>query len=221
MKIKSDFIWAVILIGLTSLSFSLGMKKASMTAEDRLEGKMQEIRLLEKKNEQLSDELKSRGIFSYPQANVVSKPREATVMVIITLNGKDPITNLRLRRNLLENYSEQEHLQFSGEGTFTDLGTLKPHNPSAFPITISGNELAIKLSFEANHQKWHQYIWLKKQADGKLSSFWIITNKNSVIIDKHIDAGFPTDKNGIRLSEEQRILYSDLELNSIFPFTPA
>lgn len=220
MKINSDLIWTVILLGLTTLTFFLGMEKGSITAEDQLKNKLEEIKILEIKNEQLSEELKSRGVFSYPQANVVSGSKETTAMVLVTLNGKDPITNLKLRKNLIENYSEQEFRMFSGEGNFIDLGTLKPHNPSAFPISLSNKELSVQLLYESDRKNWHQYMWLRKNTDGKLSSFWIITNENSVIIDKHIDPGFPTDTNGrIQISKERRLEYSELELNSIFPTT--
>ncbi|WP_029038883.1 hypothetical protein [Salinimicrobium xinjiangense] len=220
MKINSDIIWAIILLGLTSITFLLGMKKGSMTAEDQLQDNLEEIRILQIKNEQLSEELKSRGVYSYPQANVFSKPQEATAMVLITLNGKDPIKNLSLRRKLVPNFSELEHLNFSVDEISTDLGTLKPHNPSAFPISLSENELAIQLLFETNRKKWFQYIWLKKQTGDKYSSFWIITNENSVIIDKHIDPDFPTDEEGrINLYKGKSITYPDLELNSIFPST--
>ena len=50
MKIKSDLVWAIVLIGLAAASFFLGMTQSGLETEAQLEQKMEEIRLLENKN---------------------------------------------------------------------------------------------------------------------------------------------------------------------------
>ena len=219
MKIKSDLVWAIVLIGLAAASFFLGMTQSGLETEAQLEQKMEEIRLLENKNQQLSEELRSRGVFSYPQANIISKLQDSVAMVLITLNGKDPINDLRLTRNVIYNYSEAENIQDKAQqGKTSHLGTLRSHNPSAFDIPLDQDEVAILLEYEADKKEWHQHIRIKKTEEGKIKSFWVITNRNSVIIDKHIDPGFPTDPEGnVVLQKGQKIRYSDLELNSLFP----
>ncbi|MCY2685888.1 hypothetical protein [Salinimicrobium sp. TH3] len=217
MKINSDFVWAIILLGLATAAFLLGMKKGSINAEDQLEKRIEEIRILENKNQQLSEELRSRGVYSYPQANIISKMQDSIAMVLITLNGKDPIQNLKVRRKVHYDYSLSKDTLYSQDVKFTDLGTLKPHNPSAFEIPLPGKEAAVHLEYEANRKQWHQYIWLRKPGNGTIKSFWVITNNNSVIIDRHIDPGFPTNKEGeVVLLKDRSINYADLEMNSIF-----
>lgn len=217
MKIKSDLVWAIILLALAAISFFLGMKKGSMGAEDQLEDKLEEIKILESQNQQLSDELSSRGVYSYPQANIMSKPLDSFAMALITLNGKDPIEDLKLRRNMVYNYSAVDASEAQPKGKLSDLGTLKSHNPSAFEIPLTENEVGIHFEYESNRKKWHQYIRIKRSDDGKIRSFWVLTNDNSVIIDKHIDPGFPTDEAGqVTIWKDQKVDYSDLEMNSIF-----
>ncbi len=142
-------------------------------------------------------------------------------MALITLNGQDPIKNLKLRRRVIEDYSQVERDVFTGagqEGKFTDLGTLKPHNPSAFNIPLNTNEVALQLNYESRQNKWHQYIWIKKSKDGKIRSFWVITNENSLVIDKHLDPDFPVNADGqIKLWQGKSIDYSALEMSSTFP----
>ena len=221
MKVNSDFIWAVVLLAVAAVSFFLGIKKGSIGAEDQLQDQLKEIRLLEDKNQQLSDELTSRGIYSYPQANIVSKVKDSVAMALITLNGKDAIENLKVRRNLFRNYSRiQSNIatEAASSGKLTDLGILRQHNPSAFDVPITGKEVAIQLDFESGRNKWQQYIWIKKSGDGKIKTFWIITNGNSQIIDKHIDPDFPVNVDGkVVLWEDRSIDYSNLEMNSTFP----
>lgn len=217
MKIKADLVWAVVLVGLAAASFLLGMKKSTLETEDELEETRREIRLLENKNQQLSEELMSRGIYSYPQANVVSDGQDSVAMVLITLNGKDPIQDLQLRREIIFHNSLTSGFKDELSGKFTDLGTLKPHNPTALEIPITTKEVALQLNFESKSKEWQQYIWIKKNEVGNIKSFWVITNQNSVIIDKHMDPGFPTDNEGnIVLFKNEQIRYSELELNSIF-----
>lgn len=219
MKLKSDLVWAIVLIGLAAASFFLGMKKSSLETEAALEDKLEKINLLESKNQQLSEELRSRGVFSYPQANTISKLQDSAATVLITLNGKDPIEDLRLQRKVTYSYSKsQATAEKDSKGKTFDLGTLKPHNPSAFDISLTEEEVAIHLEYSSKRKKWHQYLRLKKTKDGKIKSFWVITNQNSVVIDKHIDPGFPTDPEGkVVLWKDQSLKYSELEMNSIFP----
>lgn len=218
MHYKSDLVWAVVLIGLAAASFFLGMKKSSLETEAQLKDKLEEIRLLENKNQQLSEELQSRGVFGYPQANIVSKLQDSVAMVLITLNGKDPIEDLRLKRKVIYDYSGIEAMaEEDQKGKLADLGTLKPHNPSAFDIPLTGEEVAIHLEYKSKRKQWHQYIRVKKTADGEIRSFWVITNQNSVVIDKHIDPGFPTNREGkVTLWKDSSVDYSELEMNSVF-----
>lgn len=219
MKLKSDLVWAIVLIGLAAASFFLGMKKSSLETEAALEDKLEKIRLLESKNQQLAEELRSRGIFSYPQANIISKLQDSVATVLITLNGKDPIEDLRLQRKMIYDYSQRPAMtEGDTRGKTFDLGTLKPHNPSAFEIPLSQEEVAIHLEYTSKRKQWHQYIRLKKTKNGKIKSFWVITNQNSVVIDKHIDPAFPTDlEEKVVLWKDQGLNYGDLEMNSIFP----
>ena len=218
MKLNSDFVWALVLIGLAAASFFLGIKKSSLETEDQLHEKLEEIRLLENKNQQLSEELRSRGIFSYPQANVVSKSQDSVATVLVTLNGKDPIEDLRLKRRIIYNYSESEATaEESSNGKISHLGTLKAHNPSAFDIPLTKDEVAIHLEYQSKNKQWYQFIRVKKTKEGKIKSFWVITNQNGVIIDKHIDSDFPTDMEGkVILWKETGVDYSGLEMTSIF-----
>ena len=218
MKITSDIIWAVVLLVVAAASFLIGRKKESLKTEELLNEKLEEIKVLENKNQQLSEELTSRGIYSYPQANIISKKKDSVAMVLISLNGKDPIENLKLRRNVLADYSTALSSTPERKGKLTDLGTLKPHNPSAFDIPLEGEEIALQLDFESKKNKWKQYVWIKKSEDGKIKSFWVITNENSVVVDKHIDPGFPLDtEEKVVLSNGQSLDYSELKMNSIFP----
>ncbi|MCX2837274.1 hypothetical protein OQ279_03845 [Salinimicrobium sp. MT39] len=218
MKINSDLIWALALLAVAAASFFLGMNKEKLKNEELLEERLAEIEILEKKNQQLSEELTSRGIYSYPQATVVSKLKAAVATVLISLNGQDPIPNLKLRRNVIFNYSGKENLQLDQKGKFSDLGTLKPHNPSAFDIPLEEKEIALHLEFDSKKNQWHQYIWIKTGTNGDIATFWVITNENSAVIDKHIDPEFPTDEEEkVLLWKGERIHYSDLKMNSIFP----
>lgn len=221
MKIKSDVIWAIVLLLVAIASFFLGVQRGSLSTEEELEEKLKEIEILKNKNQQLSEELTSRGIYSYPQANLVSKAQDASAMVLITLNGQDPIKNLKVRRKVIENYSQSKDYRASETGTsgrWTDLGTLKPHNPSAFEIPLNQQEVAIQLDYESGRNTWRQYIWLKRANDNKIQTFWIITNGNSQIIDKHIDPGFPKEaEDQITLWKDKKVEYSNLRMNSVFP----
>ena len=221
MKISSDLVWAVILVALATASYFLGVKRGSLSSEDLIEEQEKQIGILQKENQQLSKELESRGIFSYPQANVISKMEDSVALALITLNGKEPISDLKLRRKLIYNYSEVNSLENLEQGKITDLGTLRPHSPAAFEIPLTGKEIAMHLEYTSRQKKWHQYIWIRKSKGGKIHSFWVITNKNSVIIDKHIDQNFPTDPEGqVVLWKNEKIDYSNLEMSTIFPPAP-
>lgn len=218
MKINSDFIWALVVLVVATASFFLGMKKESLKTEELFQEKMEEIKVLENKNQQLSEELTSRGIFSYPQATIIPQPGEDYATVLISLNGKDPINNLEVDRNIVYNYSSKEAPDPGSKGKHYDLGNLKPHNPSAFELPLESGEVSLQLEYKSNRKIWHQYIWLRKTAENEVKSFWLITNENSVVIDKHIDPGFPTNSEGkVVLWKGESIHYSDLKMNSTFP----
>lgn len=221
VKVKSEVIWALLLIGTAAIFFFLGTRTARLEADEESKVIMREradkISALEEKIHQLSDELASRGIFSYPQANVVSKMQDSVAMVLITLNGKDHIENLKLKRKVIYDYSKGNSAKAVESEKMYDLGILKPHNPAAFDIPLPQQEVALHITYESNRKKWQQYILIKKAQDGKIRSFWVITNQNSVVIDKHMDSGFPVDAQGmIRFWNGESVEYSDLELNSIF-----
>ena len=221
MKINSDFKWAVILLIVAVAAFFLGIHKGGLAAEDLLQEQLERIRILEDKNQQLSEELTSRGIFSYPQATIISKPKDSVAMALITLNGKDAIENLTLKRKIFQNYSLVQSSEASGFASMeksNDLGTLKAHNPSAFDIPLEEREVAVQLDYKTSKNRWHQYIWIKKSGNGKIKTFWIITNGDSQVIDKHIDPAFPVNAEGkVVLWEDSQVDYSEVEMNSTFP----
>ena len=210
---------SILFLGLLALSFYLGTLRGNLETEDRfrtqLEELSEEIKILRQKNQQLSEELTSRGIFSYPQANVVSKMRDSAATVVITLNGKDEIEDLVVERSIISGPGEADWTRHEGS---TYFGTLKAHNPAAFNIPVKKDEVGIRLSFKTEEKEWQQYIKLRKTADGKIKSFWVITNGDSQVIDKHIDKGFPVDDEGkVRLWNGLRVNYSDIRMNTTFP----
>lgn len=218
MKIRSDFILTIILLIVVVASFFLGMKKGSMEAEELLEKKLEENTVLENKNQQLSEELISRGIYSYPQATIIPKMEDSVAMVLISLNGEEPIKDLKLRRAVFFNFSSMGSSKPSPKGKLTDLGDLKPHSPSAFDIPLEGEEVSMQLEYSSKKDKWHQYIWIRRSEDDQIKSFWVITNESSVVIDKHIDTGFHSDtEEKVVPWEDQTLNYTDVKMNSIFP----
>lgn len=224
MKIKSDLTWAVLLIGTAAISFYLGTRTGTLETEGTLKREVEEstekITVLENKIDQLSEELRSRGIYSYPQANVVSEKNDDTATVVINLNGKDAIPDLEIERRLITDYSGNADGNFEeleNKGKTTHIGTLSAHNPVAFDIEKFQEELAMDLIFKSERNSWHQYIRARKNEQGEIKTFWIITNGGSEVIDKHIDEGFPTDDEGnIILGKNKKMKYSDIKMNSVF-----
>lgn len=223
MKKKTDLIWASLLILTAVLFFYLGNRTGSIgTKEDltnKIEKKDETITALEGKLQQLSDELTSRGIYSYPQAHLVSYDNDSTATVLINLNGRDAIRNLVIERSLIYDYSgnTQHHIKDNQPAsTRASIGTLTAHNPVAFNIKEIKNEVAVELIYRSDRNQWHQYLWANRTPGGELKTFWVITNSDSQVIDKHIDEGFPTRQDGYVLPG--KINYSDIRMNS--PFNP-
>lgn len=223
MKIKSDVIWAGLLIGTAAISIYLGSKGGSFQTEEALieeiETKNKKIKILENKILQLSEELTSRGIFSYPQANLVTTKEDTITNVVITLNGRDEIDNLEITRKLKNNSPFQPENQ-KVKVIKVSIGTLNAHNPVNFEIENFQKEILIELKFSSGKDQWNQYIIARKTPAGKIRSFWVITNSESEVIDKHIDEGFPAVNNNIVLpGEDREVKYSEIKMNSHFkPF---
>lgn len=224
MKIKSEIIWAILLIGTAAISFYMGSRKGESESKKALrtniEQKAEKITILENKNQQLSEKLISRGIYNYPQASAVSNEENSLLMVLITLNGNDALQNLELRRKIIPNYSNvstEELAKYKGTDIVSDLGTLKAHQPAALNVPLTSEEIAINLIYRTQDQRWQQHMRFKQAPNGKVRSFWVITNGDSQVIDKHIDEGFPLDSEGnIVFSKDRRIQYSDIRMNSEF-----
>ncbi len=224
MKIKSEIIWAILLIGTATVSYYLGFKTGTLETDENLkisrEQKAEKILSLENKVQQLSEELTSRGIYSYPQASVISKHRDSTATVLIHLNGRDPIKSLEIERKQIINYSRNTKDNFEESGlkkTTAFIGTLNAHNPVTFELDWFKEATAIDLTFKSEQNRWHQYIRASKTPEGEIRTFWIITNKDSEVIDKHIDEGFPVDKDGnLALGADREVKYSEIVMNSIF-----
>ncbi|MFD0976842.1 hypothetical protein [Salinimicrobium gaetbulicola] len=224
MKINSDFMWSIYLIGVAALFFYFGNLLAVSATEEKFSRKMgeieEELQVLKKQNQQLSEELTSRGIYSYPQANIVTTKNDSLTSVLITLNGQSPLKDLMLKRNHIYNYSgieaEESDKKIQLKKT-SYLGTLKTHNPAGFEITMKEKEAAVKLEYKSDNDQWTQHIRVRKTSDNKPTTFWVITNKNDEVIDKHVDKGFPTEEDGsILLWKDKKIWYSKIEMNSTF-----
>ena len=223
MKIKSDVIWALLLIVIATISFYLGIQTGNFETEKALDitiqQKEEQISGLEQKIHQLSEELTSRGIFSYPQATVMPGKNNSAASVLINLNGKDAIKNLEIERRLIKDYTDTgiSPSDFPRRGTKTSIGTLNAHNPVAFEIGSFKSEMAVDLIYRSQGKKWHQYIRARKTPSGELKTFWVITNDESEVIDKHIDEGFPVNEEGeFTLGANRDLKYSDIRMNSIF-----
>ena len=222
MKKKADLIWAGLLLLTALIFFYLGNKTGSIEAgEDltnQIQNKNETISALENKLQQLSDELTSRGIYSYPQAHVVADENDSNATVLINLNGRDPIKNLVIERRLISNYSAMtQDLDNQPASTKASIGTLTAHNPLTFTIEEIKNEIAVELIYRSDRNQWHQYLWSNRISSGELKTFWVITNSDSQVIDKHIDEGFPTDQDGdVVLGENQKLDYADIKMNSFF-----
>lgn len=224
MKVRSDFVWAVLLLGTAVISFFLGARKGRLdTGEnfrDRIGEETEKISVLENKVQQLSEELISRGIYSYPQANVISEKDDTTATVVVVLNGRESIPNLKIERKPTENFSAENTdtvVQTVRKRTISNIGNLTAHNPVAFELGTSRDNIDVNLKFISGRNVWHQYIRARKTPDGELKNFWVITNKESEVIDKHIDKGFPLDENGSLVFDPGRtVKYSEVRMNSVF-----
>lgn len=224
MKLTSEFIWAALLIVTAALFFYLGIKTGSLETEealnDSIEKKAKEISALERKIHQLSEELTSRGIFSYPQASVISEKTDSAVTVLIHLNGREAIPNLEIERKIMIDDSipkDGKAKDLSSGGTKTSIGDLHAHNPVAFKVDDFQNQLGIDLFFRSERKQWHQYIRARRTLEGEIKTFWIITNQESEVIDKHMDEGFPVNSTGsISFDANKNIKYSEVRMNSIF-----
>lgn len=223
MTIKSEVIWAILLIGTAAVSYYLGMNSGILETEENLkislEQKTETITTLENKIQQLSEELTSRGIYSYPQANVVSEDQNSNASILIHLNGREPVMNLEIERKQVIDYTNQPNKNFEhlGQSKKTSVGNLNAHNPVAFELDSFKEEIAIDLKFKSDANKWRQYIRTKKTPEGEIKTFWVITNGNSTVIDKHIDEGFPVDNNGkLVFAPDHMVKYSEIKMNSVF-----
>lgn len=223
MRLNSDFMWSIYLIVIAALFFYFGNMLAITATKEKysreIEKNKEQLTVLKKQNQQLSDELTSRGIFSYPQANLVTTKNDSLTSILITLNGQSPIKDLMLKRSHTYNYSgiEAEDLKQPAHIKNSYLGTLKTHNPAGFEITMKEKEAAVKLEYKSGHDQWTQYIRVRKTSDNEPAAFWIITNKNDEVIDKHVDKGFPVEEDGsILLWKDKKVWYSEIGMNSTF-----
>ena len=224
MKLKSDIIWAAVLISTAVLFFYLGTNSGTLSSEKYTEGKNKEqaekIAVLENKIQQLSEELKSRGIYSHPQANVFMEKGSSATKVLIILNGKDAIPNLQIDRKLLIDSSDDDTGNFeelAGKAKTTHIDVLTAHNPVAFEIDGFKNKIALDLSFKSEDNQWHQYLIGRKTGKGEIKTFWVLTNQDSEVIDKHVDPGFPKDIEGnLLLGKKKKVKYAHIQMNSIF-----
>lgn len=216
MKLNKDFIWATVLMGTAIFAFYIGSKTERIEIEDDMQSMVKEksdtIRTLKNKIDQLSEELISRGIFSYPQAHIV-KEDDSSSIVLITLNGKETIPNLEIEKMITYgNGANNKKKELT-----TNIGNLTPHNPVAFEIREFTKSLTIILEFKSGRKQWHQYITAKKSLEGEIKTFWVITNEDSIVIDKHVDQGFPTDNEEyLILGPNKKVKFREIEINSLF-----
>lgn len=220
MKIKSDFIWAVLLIATAAIAIYLGAKEGSLKTEEAFQSKIEirdkRIKILENKVQQLSEELTSRGIFSYPQATLVTTKKDTVANVVITLNGREEIKNLEITRKLMVRSQENSAPLLKRVKTVS-IGTLNAHNPVNFEVENFEKELLIQLIFKSGKNLWNQYIMTRKNSKGEIKTFWVITNRESEVIDKHIDEGFPVNKEReFNFGIIRGLKYSEIRMNSIF-----
>lgn len=223
MKVKSEIILAILLMATAVISIYLGFRTGALNSKEdlriQIEEKTEKIKVLEDKIQQLSQELTSRGIYSYPQASLVPEKGGTAAKVLITLNGREEIKDLEIERRINFDYLNNagESLEATAnKGKTVFLGTLTAHNPVAFEIENFQKDLAIDLKFKSGRDQWHQYIRTSKTPDG-IKSFWVITNRDSEVIDKHIDPGFPTDVSGsVEFTGNRKVRYADIAMNSIF-----
>lgn len=224
MKINSDFMWSIYLILIAAIFFYFGNVLAVSETEEKfsrvLDENTEKLKLLEKQNLELSDKLTSKGILSYPQANILSTENDTITTILITLNGSTPLEDLKVNRSYIYNYSKVEHKdlpQMEVHKKTTFLGTLKTHTPAGFEIKMKEEEVAIDLVYQTGENTWNQHMRIKRDSNNELMAFWILTNKNNEVIDKHVDKGFPAEDDGsILLYKNKSVFYSDIKMNSSF-----
>ncbi|NJW53596.1 hypothetical protein [Salinimicrobium oceani] len=221
MKLRSEIIWAALVIVTAVVSFFIGIETGKLEIEETfntsLEKKSDKIAALEFKVQQLSEELTSRGIFSYPQASIVSGKNKETATVLINLNGREAIDNLEIERRIRPDYTSNKTEMPQPKSTRATVGLLNAHHPVMFEVEKFENEIAIDLIFRSKEKKWHQYLRAHKNDQGEIKTFWVITNSESEVIDKHIDEGFPVDKEEhLSFGPEKELKYSEIRMNSIF-----
>ena len=223
MKIKSEIIWATFLIGTAALSFYLGSTTGSLETRESMrsmiESQTDTINILENKVEQLSEELTSRGIYSYPQANIVTEDNGSTSVVVVTLNGREAIHNLEIesRPTTRNGNGANDNSDEFPPGITANIGTLTAHNPVAFEIEDIGKGIDVDLNFNSRRHQWHQYIRARKTSDGEIKTFWVITNEDMEVIDKHVDTGFPADEDGnLILGKNKKVKFSEIRMSSVF-----
>jgi len=224
MKLNSDFMWSVYLIGTAILFFYFGSLIGSSQTEQNLSRQMEEseekINILNRENRQLSQQLTSRGIYSYPQAGIITGEQDDHLTLLIMLNGQEALKDLVVKRNIIPNYSQltaSEAEKVTPTTRSAYLGSLKPHTPAGFQMSLKQKEAAIEFHFESGKSKWKQIIRSKKSPAGNILSFWVITNGNDLVIDKHIDEGFPVEEDGsILLWEDKKVRYAEIAMNSPF-----
>lgn len=226
MKLNSDIMWSFYLTGTAILFFCFGnFLGSSQTEKDlaqKMEEKDQKIKLLNQENQQLSEELTSRGILSYPQAGIISGNQEENLSLLIMLNGQKPITNLIVKRKVIPSYSQMSQEEVKNaipEKNSGNLGVLKPHTPASINIPMKEEEVAVIFNFKSGKKEWSQHLRAKRDPSGKIAAFWVITNGNKVVIDKHIDKNFPLEPDGsILFWKDKKVNYSEIEMNSTLDF---
>lgn len=226
MKFNSDLLWSFYLIAAAVLFFSFGNFIGSSQTEKELFRQLkrseEKIQILNRENQQLSEQLTSRGIYSYPQAGIISAEEEDQVTLLLMLNGQKALKDLVVKRSMLPGYSllkgsEAKETMLSQKTTY--LGSLKPHTPAAFEMPLKQKEAAIEFIFKSGKKQWKQILRVRQNDKGEIFSFWVITNGNDLVIDKHVDKGFPMEKDGsILLWEDRKVRYSEIEMNSVFRF---
>ncbi|MEG9326470.1 hypothetical protein V6B16_00845 [Salinimicrobium catena] len=226
MKFNSDLLWSFYLIAAAVLFFSFGNFIGSSQTEKELSRQLkrseEKIQILNRENQQLSEQLTSRGIYSYPQAGIISSEEEDQVTLLLMLNGQKALKDLVVKRSMLPGYSllkgsEAKETMLSQKITY--LGSLKPHTPAAFEMPLKQKEAAIEFIFKSGKKQWKQILRVRQNDKGEIFSFWVITNGNDLVIDKHVDKGFPIEKDGgILLWEDRKVRYSEIEMNSVFRF---
>lgn len=224
MKFNSDLMWSLYLITAAILFFFFGNYIGSSQTEKelirRLQTNEERIQILNRENEQLSKQLTSRGIYSYPQAGIISAEKEDQITLLLMLNGQKALKDLVVKRSMLASYSllkSSEARDALPSQKITYLGSLKPHTPASFEMPLKQREAAIEFIFKSGKNQWKQILRVRKNEKGKILSFWVITNGDDLVIDKHVDKGFPTEEDGsILLWEDRKVRYSEIEMNSVF-----